>query len=80
MAWIATLYFAFMRAEIPQGAALPGFSSATSSLQSSAFSSHMQDQRVASMFELSVAFRQQHFLAGLVLMELALILEPDAEG
>lgn len=48
--------------------------------QGSAFSSHTQDQRVASMFELSVAFRQQHFLAGLVLMELALILEPDAEG
>uniref|UniRef100_A0A8D2LI61 Dedicator of cytokinesis 6 n=1 Tax=Varanus komodoensis TaxID=61221 RepID=A0A8D2LI61_VARKO len=46
----------------------------------SAFSSHVQDQRVASMFELSVTFRQQHFLAGLVLMELALILEPDAEG
>uniref|UniRef100_A0A8D2Q621 Dedicator of cytokinesis 6 n=1 Tax=Varanus komodoensis TaxID=61221 RepID=A0A8D2Q621_VARKO len=48
--------------------------------QGSAFSSHVQDQRVASMFELSVTFRQQHFLAGLVLMELALILEPDAEG
>lgn len=79
-AWIATLCFAFMRAEITQGEVLPGFSWTTSSLQSSAFSSHTQDQQVASMFELSVAFRQQHFLAGLVLMELALILEPDAEG
>ncbi|XP_034293671.1 dedicator of cytokinesis protein 6 isoform X1 [Pantherophis guttatus] len=62
----------------PPASPSPSISSATS--QSSAFSSHTQDQRVASMFELSVAFRQQHFLAGLVLMELALILEPDAEG
>uniref|UniRef100_A0A7N4NTZ0 Dedicator of cytokinesis 6 n=1 Tax=Sarcophilus harrisii TaxID=9305 RepID=A0A7N4NTZ0_SARHA len=35
---------------------------------------------VISMFELSGAFRQQHFLAGLLLTELALILEPEAEG
>uniref|UniRef100_A0A670KJP4 Dedicator of cytokinesis 6 n=1 Tax=Podarcis muralis TaxID=64176 RepID=A0A670KJP4_PODMU len=62
----------------PPASPSPSVSSATS--QGSAFSSHTQDQRVASMFELSVAFRQQHFLAGLVLMELALILEPDAEG
>ncbi|XP_054859895.1 dedicator of cytokinesis protein 6 [Eublepharis macularius] len=62
----------------PPSSPSPSVSSATS--QGSAFSSHTQDQRVANMFELSVAFRQQHFLAGLVLMELALILEPDAEG
>ncbi|XP_013919674.1 PREDICTED: dedicator of cytokinesis protein 7-like [Thamnophis sirtalis] len=62
----------------PPASPSPSVSSATS--QSSAFSSHTQDQRVANMFELSTAFRQQHFLAGLVLMELALILEPDAEG
>ncbi|XP_044278226.1 dedicator of cytokinesis protein 6 [Varanus komodoensis] len=62
----------------PPASPSPSVSSATS--QGSAFSSHVQDQRVASMFELSVTFRQQHFLAGLVLMELALILEPDAEG
>ncbi|KAL7988367.1 hypothetical protein Chor_007286 [Crotalus horridus] len=62
----------------PPASPSPSISSATS--QSSAFSSHTQDQQVVSMFELSVAFRQQHFLAGLVLMELALILEPDAEG
>uniref|UniRef100_A0ABM5FQN4 Dedicator of cytokinesis protein 6 isoform X6 n=1 Tax=Pogona vitticeps TaxID=103695 RepID=A0ABM5FQN4_9SAUR len=62
----------------PPASPSPSVSSATS--QGSAFSSHTQDQRVASMFELSVAFRQQHFLAGLVLMELALILEPEAEG
>uniref|UniRef100_A0A4W5QHG1 Dedicator of cytokinesis 6 n=1 Tax=Hucho hucho TaxID=62062 RepID=A0A4W5QHG1_9TELE len=39
-----------------------------------------QDQGVASMFELSVPFRQQHFLSGLLLTELSLILEPDGEG
>lgn len=32
------------------------------------------------MFELSGSFRQQHFLAGLLLTELALALEPEAEG
>uniref|UniRef100_A0A8C8FNH1 Dedicator of cytokinesis 6 n=1 Tax=Oncorhynchus tshawytscha TaxID=74940 RepID=A0A8C8FNH1_ONCTS len=44
------------------------------------FSSMHQDQGVASMFELSVPFRQQHFLSGLLLTELSLILEPDGEG
>lgn len=53
-------------------------SSATS--QSSGFSTNVQDQKIANMFELSVPFRQQHYLAGLVLTELAVILDPDAEG
>ena len=48
--------------------------------QSSAFSNMEQDQGVASMFELSVPFRQQHLLSGLLLSELSLILEPDGEG
>lgn len=48
--------------------------------QSSAFSSVVQDQGVATMFELSVPFRQQHFLSGLLLTELSLILDPDGEG
>lgn len=48
--------------------------------QSSAFSSMVQDQGVATMFELSVPFRQQHFLSGLLLTELSLILDPDGEG
>ncbi|XP_074836429.1 dedicator of cytokinesis protein 6 isoform X3 [Carettochelys insculpta] len=39
-----------------------------------------QDPRVAGMFKLSGPFRRQHFLAGLVLTELALVLEPEAEG
>ncbi|XP_035384989.1 dedicator of cytokinesis protein 7-like isoform X4 [Electrophorus electricus] len=56
----------------------PSTSSTTS--QSSAFSCVVQDQGVACMFELSVPFRQQHFLSALMLSELALILEPDGEG
>uniref|UniRef100_A0A668ACN0 Dedicator of cytokinesis 6 n=1 Tax=Myripristis murdjan TaxID=586833 RepID=A0A668ACN0_9TELE len=62
----------------PPASPSPSTSSTTS--QSSAFSSMVQDQGVASMFELSVPFRQQHFLSGLLLTELALILEPDGEG
>uniref|UniRef100_A0A8C6TBE8 Dedicator of cytokinesis 7 n=1 Tax=Neogobius melanostomus TaxID=47308 RepID=A0A8C6TBE8_9GOBI len=46
---------------------------------SSGFSTHVQDQKIANMFELSVPFREQHFLAGLVLSELSVILEPDNE-
>ncbi|KAH0618546.1 hypothetical protein JD844_017865 [Phrynosoma platyrhinos] len=48
--------------------------------QSSGFSTNVQDQKIANMFELSVPFRQQHYLAGLVLTELAVILDPDADG
>ncbi|KAG7265864.1 hypothetical protein CRUP_016127 [Coryphaenoides rupestris] len=33
-----------------------------------------------SMFDLSVAFRHQHFLSGLLLSELSIILEPEGEG
>uniref|UniRef100_A0A8C3FP68 Dedicator of cytokinesis 6 n=1 Tax=Chrysemys picta bellii TaxID=8478 RepID=A0A8C3FP68_CHRPI len=62
----------------PPASPSPSVSSATS--QGSAFSSPAQDQRVAGMFELSGPYRRQHFLVGLVLTELALILEPDAEG
>lgn len=40
----------------------------------------VQDQGVATMFELSVPFRHQHFLSGLLLAELSLILDPDGEG
>lgn len=50
------------------------------SAQSSGFSTHVQDQKIANMFELSVPFREQHYLAGLVLTELAVILDPEAEG
>uniref|UniRef100_A0A8D2B4J1 Dedicator of cytokinesis 7 n=1 Tax=Sciurus vulgaris TaxID=55149 RepID=A0A8D2B4J1_SCIVU len=62
----------------PPASPSPSVSSATS--QSSGFSTNVQDQKIANMFELSVPFRQQHYLAGLVLTELAIILDPDAEG
>lgn len=57
---------------------VPGF--VPHPLQSSTFSSQAPDPKVISMFELSGPFRQQHFLAGLLLTELALALEPEAEG
>uniref|UniRef100_A0A8C4S738 Dedicator of cytokinesis 7 n=1 Tax=Erpetoichthys calabaricus TaxID=27687 RepID=A0A8C4S738_ERPCA len=62
----------------PPASPSPSVSSATS--QSSGFSTNVQDQKIANMFELSVPFRQQHYLAGLVLTELAVILDPEAEG
>uniref|UniRef100_A0A674DUG5 Dedicator of cytokinesis 7 n=1 Tax=Salmo trutta TaxID=8032 RepID=A0A674DUG5_SALTR len=60
----------------PPASPSPSVSSATSS----GFSTHAQDQKIANMFELSVPFREQHYLAGLVLSELAVILDPEAEG
>uniref|UniRef100_G3X1T6 Dedicator of cytokinesis 7 n=2 Tax=Sarcophilus harrisii TaxID=9305 RepID=G3X1T6_SARHA len=62
----------------PPASPSPSVSSATS--QSSGFSTNVQDQKTANMFELSLPFRQQHYLAGLVLTELAIILDPDADG
>ncbi|XP_023572954.1 dedicator of cytokinesis protein 6 isoform X1 [Octodon degus] len=62
----------------PPSSPSPSVSSTTS--QSSTFSSQAPDPKVTSMFELSGPFRQQHFLAGLLLTELALALEPEAEG
>ncbi|XP_032821878.1 dedicator of cytokinesis protein 7-like isoform X7 [Petromyzon marinus] len=61
----------------PPSSPSPSVSSATS--QSSGFSS-VHDRRIANMFELSPEFRQQHFLAGLLLSELAIILDPDVES
>ncbi|XP_053318481.1 dedicator of cytokinesis protein 6 isoform X2 [Spea bombifrons] len=62
----------------PPNSPSPSISSTAS--QSSVFSSPAQDKTVTNMFELSVPFRQQHFLSGLILSELAMILEPDLEG
>uniref|UniRef100_A0A8C8EWD7 Dedicator of cytokinesis 7 n=1 Tax=Oncorhynchus tshawytscha TaxID=74940 RepID=A0A8C8EWD7_ONCTS len=62
----------------PPASPSPSVSSATS--QSSGFSTHAQDQKIANMFELSVPFREQHYLAGLVLTELAVILDPEGEA
>uniref|UniRef100_A0A673YN18 Dedicator of cytokinesis 6 n=1 Tax=Salmo trutta TaxID=8032 RepID=A0A673YN18_SALTR len=66
--------------ESPSSLLPPSIHPSPSVSQGSAFSSMHQDQGVASMFELSVPFRQQHFLSGLLLTELSLILEPDGEG
>ncbi|KAM9528657.1 dedicator of cytokinesis protein 7-like isoform 3-T3 [Salvelinus alpinus] len=60
----------------PPASPSPSMSSVTS--QSSGFSA--QDQKIANMFELSVPFREQHYLAGLVLTELAVILDPEGEA
>uniref|UniRef100_A0A8C5AUD4 Dedicator of cytokinesis 7 n=1 Tax=Gadus morhua TaxID=8049 RepID=A0A8C5AUD4_GADMO len=57
----------------PPASPSPSVSSATS--QSSGFSTHVQDQKIANMFELSIPFREQHFMAGLVLSELSVILD-----
>uniref|UniRef100_A0A4W3IFN6 Dedicator of cytokinesis 7 n=1 Tax=Callorhinchus milii TaxID=7868 RepID=A0A4W3IFN6_CALMI len=62
----------------PPASPSPSVSSATS--QSSGFSTVVQDQTITNMFELSLPFRQQHYLAGLVLTQLALILDPESEG
>ena len=62
----------------PPASPSPSVSSTTS--QSSTFSSQAPDPKVTSMFELSGPFRQQHFLSGLLLTELALALDPEAEG
>uniref|UniRef100_A0A8C7F1M0 Dedicator of cytokinesis 7 n=1 Tax=Oncorhynchus kisutch TaxID=8019 RepID=A0A8C7F1M0_ONCKI len=53
----------------PPASPSPSVSSATS-----------QDQKITNMFELSVPFREQHYLAGLVLTELAVILDPEGEA
>ncbi|GAB1293953.1 Dedicator of cytokinesis protein 6 [Apodemus speciosus] len=62
----------------PPASPSPSVSSTTS--QSSTFSSQTPDPKVTNMFELSGPFRQQHFLSGLLLTELALALDPEAEG
>ncbi|XP_040842271.1 dedicator of cytokinesis protein 6 isoform X2 [Ochotona curzoniae] len=62
----------------PPASPSPSVSSTAS--QSSTFSSQAPDPKVTLMFELSGPFRQQHFLAGLLLTELALALDPEAEA
>ncbi|NWY01652.1 DOCK8 protein, partial [Nothoprocta ornata] len=52
---------------------------AHSSINSSSCSS-FQDQKIASMFDLSSEYRQQHFLTGLLFTELAAALDADGEG
>ncbi|XP_059588313.1 dedicator of cytokinesis protein 6 isoform X4 [Alligator mississippiensis] len=65
---------------LPLGSLSPPASPSPSvSSQGSAFSSQAPEQRWAHMLELSGPFRRQHFLVGLLLSELALILEADGD-
>uniref|UniRef100_A0A8D0GMJ9 Dedicator of cytokinesis 8 n=1 Tax=Sphenodon punctatus TaxID=8508 RepID=A0A8D0GMJ9_SPHPU len=50
------------------------------SSQNSSSCSSFQDQKIASMFDLSADYRQQHFLTGLLFTELAAALDTEAEG
>ncbi|XP_019373203.1 PREDICTED: dedicator of cytokinesis protein 8 isoform X1 [Gavialis gangeticus] len=50
------------------------------SSQNSSSCSSFQDQKIASMFDLSADFRQQHFLTGLLFTELAAALDTETEG
>uniref|UniRef100_A0A8C2YD44 Dedicator of cytokinesis 7 n=1 Tax=Coturnix japonica TaxID=93934 RepID=A0A8C2YD44_COTJA len=70
----------YVTLNLPCSLLTPPASPSPSVSSSSGFSTNVQDQKIANMFELSVPFRQQHYLAGLVLTELAVILDPDAEG
>uniref|UniRef100_A0A672J8Z7 Dedicator of cytokinesis 7 n=1 Tax=Salarias fasciatus TaxID=181472 RepID=A0A672J8Z7_SALFA len=70
----------YVTLNLPCSLLTPPASPSPSVSSSSGFSTHVQDQKIANMFELSVPFREQHYLAGLVLSELSVILEPDNEG
>uniref|UniRef100_A0A6Q2ZMA1 Dedicator of cytokinesis 7 n=1 Tax=Esox lucius TaxID=8010 RepID=A0A6Q2ZMA1_ESOLU len=70
----------YVTLNLPCSLLTPPASPSPSVSSSSGFSTHVQDQKIANMFELSVPFREQHYLAGLVLSELAVILDPEAEG
>uniref|UniRef100_A0A8C3T2F7 Dedicator of cytokinesis 7 n=1 Tax=Chelydra serpentina TaxID=8475 RepID=A0A8C3T2F7_CHESE len=67
----------YVTLNLPCSLLTPPASPSPSVSSSSGFSTNVQDQKIANMFELSVPFRQQHYLAGLVLTELAVILDPD---
>uniref|UniRef100_A0A668A6J5 Dedicator of cytokinesis 7 n=1 Tax=Myripristis murdjan TaxID=586833 RepID=A0A668A6J5_9TELE len=70
----------YVTLNLPCSLLTPPASPSPSVSSSSGFSTHVQDQKIANMFELSVPFREQHYLAGLVLSELSVILDPDNEG
>uniref|UniRef100_A0A8C8E250 Dedicator of cytokinesis 7 n=1 Tax=Oryzias sinensis TaxID=183150 RepID=A0A8C8E250_9TELE len=70
----------YVTLNLPCSLLTPPASPSPSVSSSSGFSTHVQDQKIANMFELSAPFREQHFLSGLVLSELSLILDPENEG
>ncbi|XP_037536915.1 dedicator of cytokinesis protein 8 [Nematolebias whitei] len=50
------------------------------SSQSSGSSSFQEQQRISALFDLSQEFKQQHYLAGLLLTELSTALDMESEG
>uniref|UniRef100_A0A8C4IME4 Dedicator of cytokinesis 7 n=1 Tax=Dicentrarchus labrax TaxID=13489 RepID=A0A8C4IME4_DICLA len=72
----------YVTLNLPCSLLTPPASPSPSVSSSSGFSTHVQDQKIANMFELSVPFREQHYLAGLVLSELshACYIYEDCEG
>lgn len=50
------------------------------SSQNSSSCSSFQDQKILNMFDMSVEYRQQHFLTGLLFTELAAALDTEEEG
>uniref|UniRef100_A0A4W3I955 Dedicator of cytokinesis 7 n=1 Tax=Callorhinchus milii TaxID=7868 RepID=A0A4W3I955_CALMI len=70
----------YVTLNLPYSLLTPPASPSPSVSSSSGFSTVVQDQTITNMFELSLPFRQQHYLAGLVLTQLALILDPESEG
>ncbi|XP_012873896.1 PREDICTED: dedicator of cytokinesis protein 8 isoform X2 [Dipodomys ordii] len=65
----------FMNADPAPASPCPSISS-----QNSSSCSSFQDQKIASMFDLTPEYRQQHFLTGLLLTELAAALDAEGEG
>uniref|UniRef100_A0A8C5AXU2 Dedicator of cytokinesis 7 n=1 Tax=Gadus morhua TaxID=8049 RepID=A0A8C5AXU2_GADMO len=65
----------YVTLNLPCSLLTPPASPSPSVSSSSGFSTHVQDQKIANMFELSIPFREQHFMAGLVLSELSVILD-----
>uniref|UniRef100_A0A8C0XMT3 Dedicator of cytokinesis protein 8 n=1 Tax=Castor canadensis TaxID=51338 RepID=A0A8C0XMT3_CASCN len=65
----------FMNADTAPASPCPSISS-----QNSSSCSSFQDHKIASMFDLTSEYRQQHFLTGLLFTELAAALDTEGEG
>ncbi|KAH0521288.1 Dedicator of cytokinesis protein 8, partial [Microtus ochrogaster] len=65
----------FMNTDTAPASPCPSISS-----QNSSSCSSFQDQKIASMFDLTPEYRQQHFLTGLLFTELAVALDAEGEG
>ncbi|GAB5579673.1 dedicator of cytokinesis protein 8 isoform X3 [Prionailurus iriomotensis] len=66
----------FMNADTAPASPCLSISSQSNSSSCSSF----QDQKIASMFDLTPEYRQQHFLTGLLFTELAAALDAEGEG